>query len=319
MSGVGEQEPQSQRPVSGSMAELQQGWLDVGGARRTFLLAPAPQPEAPLLIVLHGLGISGKDMDTFTGLAHRGPAAEFATVFPNACDQMWDDGRQRGRHRATDDFGFMEALLDRLVSDRVAGPGALFLVGLSNGALFAERVARHGVLPVTGIVLVAGTTTEPTRQEAPRPARPAAVLCFEGTADPFMPYAGGSRQHTGLLGRLVAWRAGWRLGDPPRAGTVAVDTIARDWVEVNGLPPEPSVEAVPNSARDLPIARISWSAPGKRPVVLYRIEGGGHTWPGGPQQMPSRLIGPVARHLDATGILLEMARHEILSGSGDGS
>jgi polyhydroxybutyrate depolymerase len=319
MRSVGEQEPHSQRPVGRAIAELQLGWLDVGGARRTFLLAPAPQPEAPLLIVLHGLGISGKDMDTFTGLARRGPAAEFATVFPDACDQMWDDGRQRGRHRDTDDFGFMEALVDRLVSDRVADPGALFLVGLSNGALFAERLARHGILPVTGIVLVAGTTTETTRREAPRPARPAAVLCFEGTADPFMPYAGGSRQHNGLLGRLVAWRAGWRPGDPPREGTVAVDMIASDWVEVNGLPLAPSVEAVSNPDGDLPVTRFSWSAPGRRPVVLYRVEGGGHTWPGGPQQMPSRLIGPVARRLDATGILLEMARHEILSGSSDGS
>jgi len=41
-------------------------------------------------------------------------------------------------------------------------------------------------------------------------------------------------------------------------------------------------------------------------VVLYRIEGGGHGWPGGPQFLPARVIGPVPRHLDATGILLDM-------------
>ena len=37
-----------------------------------------------------------------------------------------------------------------------------------------------------------------------------------------------------------------------------------------------------------------------------RIEGGGHGWPGGPQYLPARVIGPIPRHLDATGILLEM-------------
>jgi polyhydroxybutyrate depolymerase len=41
-------------------------------------------------------------------------------------------------------------------------------------------------------------------------------------------------------------------------------------------------------------------------VVLYRIEGGGHGWPGGPQYLQARIIGPIPRHLDATGILLDM-------------
>jgi poly(3-hydroxybutyrate) depolymerase len=47
---------------------------------------------------------------------------------------------------------------------------------------------------------------------------------------------------------------------------------------------------------------------GGPPVVLYRIEGGGHGWPGGPQYAPARVIGPVPRDLDATAILLDMVR-----------
>ena len=39
-------------------------------------------------------------------------------------------------------------------------------------------------------------------------------------------------------------------------------------------------------------------------MVLYRIEGGGHGWPGGPQYC--LLIGRVPRHLDASEILLDM-------------
>jgi hypothetical protein len=41
-------------------------------------------------------------------------------------------------------------------------------------------------------------------------------------------------------------------------------------------------------------------------VVLYRIEGGGHGWPGGPRYLPAGSSAPSPRHLDATGILLEM-------------
>jgi polyhydroxybutyrate depolymerase len=45
-------------------------------------------------------------------------------------------------------------------------------------------------------------------------------------------------------------------------------------------------------------------------VVLYRVEGGGHTWPGGGQYLPARIIGPVARTLDATGEMLEQFRSQ---------
>ena len=41
-------------------------------------------------------------------------------------------------------------------------------------------------------------------------------------------------------------------------------------------------------------------------MVVYRIQGGGHGWPGGPQYLPPRVVGPIPRHLDATGILLDM-------------
>jgi polyhydroxybutyrate depolymerase len=37
-------------------------------------------------------------------------------------------------------------------------------------------------------------------------------------------------------------------------------------------------------------------AGGHAPVVLYRIEGGGHGWPGGPQFLPARVVGPIPRH-----------------------
>ena len=61
---------------------------------------------------------------------------------------------------------------------------------------------------------------------------------------------------------------------------------------------------------DLPVTRKTWMRPGCHPVALYRIDGGGHGWPGGPQFMPARVIGPITKHLDATGLLLDMAERE---------
>jgi len=37
-------------------------------------------------------------------------------------------------------------------------------------------------------------------------------------------------------------------------------------------------------------------------VVLYTIEGGGHTWPGG-TPLPEWLLGPMSRSVDATRLM----------------
>ncbi len=244
-------------------------------------------------------------MAAFTGLATRGPPAGFAAVFPDGWGKVWNDGLRVVRRDGIDDVGFIAALVDRLVGDGVARDGVVFLVGISNGASFAEHLGRHVLVPATGVVLVAGTATDPSRRLSPMPLAPAALLSFEGTDDPVVPYAGGVIGPPGLLGRL----ADRQRGEPRRLG-VAAETVASDWAAANHAPPAPTIERLPSAAGDLPVTRLSWRAPGSRPVVLYRIDGGGHNWPGGAQYLPARLIGPVARHLDATGILLEMARGE---------
>jgi polyhydroxybutyrate depolymerase len=38
-------------------------------------------------------------------------------------------------------------------------------------------------------------------------------------------------------------------------------------------------------------------------VILYRIRGGGHTWPGGAQYLPASIVGPVCRDIDATDVI----------------
>jgi polyhydroxybutyrate depolymerase len=86
----------------------------------------------------------------------------------------------------------------------------------------------------------------------------------------------------------------------------AEDVVA-DWAAVNGITASPVIEELPTAPGDLPVTRKSLTRPGCHPVTLFRIDGGGHGWPGGPQFLPARVIGPIAKHLDATGLLLDMA------------
>jgi len=151
---------------------------------------------------------------------------------------------------------------------------------------------------------VAGTIREFSRQAAPVPRQRTAVTLMAGTGDPTVPYEGGPLHAPGIAWTLR--RRAARHGDLPSERRVAAaETVARDWAAGNGITGEPTVEHLPDAPGDPPVTRLTWSAPGCPPVVLYRIEGGGHGWPGGPQFLPARVIGPIPRHLDASGILLD--------------
>ncbi len=297
------------RTLMATRDDLQADQIEVSGVRRSFLIAQCPERDAPLLLVLHGTGSEGRHIAGVTGLATRGPAAGFVTVFPDGLGKVWDGGRALVGREGVDDSAFLVALVKRLVADGVARVGVLFVAGMSNGAFFAEHLARHAVLPVSGLVLVAGTATEDSRQAMVRPARRAAVLCFEGTADPVVPYDGGAIGANGPFGRVLTRLAARRGEEGESRLGVAAETVAADWASTNcGIA---SVHTVARLAGELPVTRLCWAAPGCPPVVLYRVEGGGHTWPGGTQYLPADLIGPVAHHLDATGILLDFALQQI--------
>jgi polyhydroxybutyrate depolymerase len=269
--------------------------LMVAGAERRYWLAPAAAP-APLVVMLHGRGTTGRNMAAFTGLARRGPQRGVSVAFPDGHAKVWGaDSR-----RAADDDAFLTQLVAELAAAGVSDGRPPVLAGLSNGAFFAERIARLGVLEISGLMLVAGTSLESTRARQPVPAAPAPVMCLIGTADPLVPYAGGLGRLPGPLGWVT--RRGRR-----REPAVGAELVARDWAAANGVAGQPVLISRPAAAGDLDVTCLTWSADGRPPVVLYRIEGGGHGWPGGPQYLPPRLIGPVARGLDATGILLDAA------------
>jgi polyhydroxybutyrate depolymerase len=282
-------------------AGLEYSTLDVAGVRREYWLARAPAARGPLLVMLHGSGTSGKDVATiFTGLATRAPAAGVTAVFPDGWKEVWHVGRPPPGEPGLDDAAFLVALAERLAD------GPVFLAGISNGGGFAEHVARYGLLPLAGLFLVVPTIREFSREDQPVPRQRIAVTIMAGTGDRVVPYEGGPLRARGVPGLILRRRAA-QHGDPLSERRVAsVETVARDWAAGNGIGGDPAVSRLPVAAGDPPVTRLTWSAPGCPPVVLYRIEGGGHGWPGGPQFLPARFIGPIPRQLDATGILLDL-------------
>ena len=315
-------------------SELDRGEIDVAGVRRSYWLARAlrqpGQAAPPLLIALHGSGMDGRGMAGFTGLAKRGPAAGITTVFPDGWKGAWHPPRPPAGEPDLDDARFLTELASHLEALGAARSWPVLLAGISQGARYAEHVARNGLLPVTGLFLVAGTALESSRRTVPVPQLRASMVLVMGTGDPTSPYGGGQLTRRGLSGRVLKRRAA-RHGELPGEDIVAgAEAVVADWATANGVTgseitgtgttgtgttgtgsiARPSIEELPMAPGDLPVTRKTWARPGCHPVTLYRIDGGGHGWPGGPQLMPVRVIGPVAKQLDATGLLLDMAERE---------
>ncbi len=270
-----------------------------------------------MLMALHGSGMDGRGMAWFTGLAKRGPAAGITIVFPDGWKGAWHPARPPAGEPDLDDARFLAELSTHLEGLGAARSWPLVLAGISQGAHYAEHVARNGLLPVTGLFLVAGTALESSRQLVPVPQLRARMVLVMGTDDPTSPYKGGRLTRRGLSGMLRKRRA-VRHGELPGEDIVAgAEALTADWVAANGITAGPEIEELPMPLPgDLPVTRKTWAKPGSNPVTLYRIDGGGHGWPGGPQFMPSRVIGPIAKHLDATGLLLDMAERETATALG---
>lgn len=259
--------------------------LDVGGSRRSYLLyLPTSHQRGrplPLVLVFHGAGGRGAGMARHTGFSRLAERKGFAVAYPDGVGRRWNDGRGLGG--AGDDVGFVRMLLDSLERELGIDRRRVYATGISNGAMFSHRLACDlpGVLaaiaPVAGAVPVA-------LAERCGAAAPVAVVAFQGTADPFVPYGGGG----------VARRGGAVLSAGESAGF---------WARVNGCAAsaeaEPPADTVTDGTR---MRRESYAGCREnRSVVLYTIEGGGHTWPGGPAA--ARRVGRASREIDATGAI----------------
>lgn len=261
--------------------------IQAGGVERSYLLhVPSAQPagqQVPLLLVLHGAGGEGAGMAAHTGLTGPAIARGYAVVYPDGIDRRWNDGR--GTSAGQDDVEFIRVLLDSLSRELPVDPKRIYATGISNGAGLAYRLACDLPGAFAAIAPVAGAPAA-ALEERCAATRPVSVISFQGTRDRLMPYAGGN----------TSFRRGKVLSATRSAAVFA---------GVNGCTPPPAVTWEPDSVRDG--TRVQRSAyggcPEGRDVMLYTIEGGGHTWPGGPPV--GRRVGRVSRDIDATRTMLD--------------
>jgi polyhydroxybutyrate depolymerase len=170
------------------------------------------------------------------------------------------------------DLTFFGNVLDEVERDLCVDRRRVFAEGYSMGAYLSSSIACQFSDRVAAVGMVAGIRN-PT---GCAPSRPVPAVTFHGTADATVEYA-------------------------PIPGFVAA------WAARNHCFPNASVEPV---APDVALTR--YLCPTGSEVGFYRVEGGGHTWPGSAfsRQVPS--LGFTTLSIHATDIMWDFfARHPL--------
>src|SRR5262249_33647518 len=136
------------------------------------------------------------------------------------------------------------------------------------------------------------------------PRQPIPVVAFYGTADPFILYTGGiGPAALALPDQQDPTKTVGQTRNFPKDGPVmgpSIPTIAARWARRNGCTSAaPTERAV---ARDVTL--LAWSCPPGGDVALYRVDGGGHTWPGGTFfRSLAAVVGPTTFSVSADDVI----------------
>ncbi|MGD2247480.1 MAG: alpha/beta fold hydrolase [Candidatus Methanofastidiosia archaeon] len=271
--------------------------LVVDGITRTYSInvprACTESVPVPLVIALHGGGGSSNNMANLTAFNAVSDTYGFIVVYPNGIENHWNDGRNLEKYKTQkddiDDVHFISVLIDVICEQYTIDKNSIYVTGISNGAMMSCRIACELSEKIAAIAMVVGSMPAHLVDTC-APASPVSVLLIAGTNDPLVPFEGGEI----TLG-------GQKYGEVKSM----YDTV-HYWVEHNGCSETPEVTWLPDINPDdgCRVRRdIYTNGKNGTEVMFYCIEGGGHTWPGGPQYAAVRIIGKTCYDFDASEII----------------
>jgi polyhydroxybutyrate depolymerase len=228
----------------------------------------------PVIFDLHAYGEPGPLQVTLSGLGSYGQTRGFVTVTP------WIEAQPQPSWHSyvgSQDLAWFGSLVTDVEADSCIDENRVFVAGYSNGAFMASAVACQYSGRVAAVAAVAGIQAEsPCKTKRPVP-----VVAFHGMADPLVHYDGTPSRAAEELpapngrGRITSQQArefGTR-GIFSKGPSIPGEAAA--WAKRNHCS---ATHGTSRIAAD--VSLLTWPCPHHADVDLYRIEGGGHTWPG---------------------------------------
>ncbi len=258
-----------------------------GITRDYFVHVPASydatRPTA-LVLIFHGGGGEARGMARLSGMDDVSDRHGFIAVYPQGINRQWKDGRTQVLS-GNDDVAFISSLISALETRYRIDPKRVYATGISNGAFFSFRLACDLGSEIAAIAPVAGST--PVGFHDACKSQPVSVLMINGTDDKLVMFDGG------------------RVGGPfvNQGESIPVAQTFAQWLKTDACsaPPRQTTlqDADPLDGTTTMVQAYDRCREGSA-VWLYTIEGGGHTWPDGPQYLPKSIIGKVSYDFDAS-------------------
>jgi polyhydroxybutyrate depolymerase len=279
--------------------------LLIDGSQRNYRihLPPTPGQPGPVVIALHGMLQSADGMDSYLGLNLVADRETFTVVYPYGLGNSWKDGRNPALRMTFwappgDDVEFLSKLVQTLVEQRIADPGRIYLVGLSNGGYMTYRMACERPDLFAAFATLSATVPTTYRTSC-KPSRAVPVLMINGTADMIVPFYGNA-----LPGIMSLY---------------PVMYTAKLFAELDGCS-NAAESAVPSrgSSGATSVTLIYWSnCRDRSAVVLFRVNNGGHQspsiGPGRETPIAARMLGMRNHDIDAAEEVWAFFRHYDLS------
>ncbi|HEX6105169.1 MAG TPA: PHB depolymerase family esterase [Gemmatimonadales bacterium] len=255
--------------------------ISAGAAPGRYLLFVPRSYEGttpvPVIFDFHGSGSDPWEELRLSGMDAVAERYGFVLLLPFARvpfatgGYTWNTPAVGGR---PDDVRLVAEILEDVRRRVCVESGRVYLTGFSGGARLASRVACALSDRVAAAALVGGVRAPEGCGKASIP-----VLAVHGTEDPINPYDGGG---------------------PPYWGH-GVDSAMAGWVAQNGCRRAPrEVRRSPQiMERSFPDCRDGST------VVMYRVLGGGHTWPGSGLELPRERFGRATDELEVTLVIGE--------------
>jgi polyhydroxybutyrate depolymerase len=211
-----------------------------------------PSRRYQLVVTFHGRGGSDTSQSHVTAISDSDTVAVYPQGLPgagSASEAAWP-GAPYSTPAMHNDPLFVSDLITHLQSILCIDSSRVMLAGKSNGGGFAASLACTMSLRIAAVTVVSGALYG---QRGCTPDRPVPILDFHGTGDTVIPYDGDSGRD---LPAIPDWMAQWAAQD----GCSTNPTTFFQHNEVTG-------EDWPNCLD-------------RADAEHYRINGGGHVWPG---------------------------------------
>jgi len=243
-----------------------------GATRMHKVYLPANfSDNSPLVLNLHGYTSNAFQQVFYTNMNAVAEENDFVVVFPDGTTDQYGITFWNSEilGESVNDLGYLEALIDSMILNYNIDPNRVYMCGMSNGGFMSYYSACELSDRIAAIASVTGTMNNAILDNC-NPERAVPVLEIHGTADGTVPYNGASS--TGSFQTMMP-----------------IEEVVDFWVNHNNCMLESELELEDISTSDMStVTHFKYTGRDNgSSVEHYRINEGGHTWPGSIIPLPS--------------------------------